>query len=77
MKSEARPSITAAGTALTEKILTAVAPLVHDQPSDRVIEAMAGAMMATLLAAHLTAAEQRMILRRYADRVGGFAGRLV
>lgn len=65
-----------AGIEMTGKIMGAVAHIVDDQPSEVVIEAMAGAMMATLIAAKVSVEDQREVLRRYADRIIGFAGAL-
>jgi hypothetical protein len=65
-----------AGMAMTAEIMMAVGPIIDDQPSDMVIQAFAGAMMAVLVAATESVPDQRVILRRYADRIIGFAAAL-
>jgi hypothetical protein len=63
------------GAALTEDILAAVAPLVDGRPSELVVEAMAAAMMVTV-ATCCPVAGQRLVLRRYADRLNAIANML-
>jgi hypothetical protein len=65
---------TAAGTALTADILDAIADLVHDKPTDLVIEAIAGAMLVTVATACPDSlADQSTVLRRYAERIDAIA----
>jgi hypothetical protein len=63
-----------AGTAMTEQLMNAIAPIVQDQPTGLVIEACAAAMMATLTAAQLDDRDVRTVLSRYAERILDFAG---
>jgi hypothetical protein len=65
-----------AGLEMTARIMGAVAHIVDDEPSEVVIEAMAAAMLATLVAAEVSVEDQREVLRRYADRIMGFAAAL-
>jgi hypothetical protein len=62
-----------AGVKLTEQIMRLVQPIVHGQPSDLVIEAMASAMAATLAGAQVSRLDARLVLHRYAERILDFA----
>jgi hypothetical protein len=64
------------GVALTEAILSEIAPLVVGQPSGLVIEAMGAAMMAAVTLGCATAEGRRTVLRRYAKRIEVFANQL-
>jgi hypothetical protein len=70
---DAETERTAAGLAMTADILAAVAPFVDGQPTDLVIEAFGAAMIATLVAGGATNVDRKTILRRFADRIVGFA----
>jgi hypothetical protein len=50
-------------------ILNAVAPFVDGLPSELVVEAMAGAMLATVMVACKTPAGSRAVLQRYARKI--------
>lgn len=63
----------AEGIALTEKIMEAIEPLVDGLSSELVIEAMAGAMVATLAGGVTTTKDARLVLHRYAERILDFA----
>ena len=62
-----------AGIALTEKLMEVIEPLVDGLPSDLVIEAMAGAMVATLAGGVTNTRDARLVLHRYANRILDFA----
>lgn len=64
---------TAEGIALTEKIMEAIEPLVDGLSSELVIEAMAGAMVATLAGGVTNTRDARLVLNRYAERILDFA----
>lgn len=64
---------TAEAIALTEKIMEAIEPLVDGMSSDLVIEAMAGAMVATLAGGVTNTKDARLVLHRYAERILDFA----
>jgi surface antigen len=64
---------TSKGFELTGRLLGAVAHIVEGQDADIVIEAMAGAMMAALAASGVDEQDQKLILRRYAERIIIFA----
>lgn len=59
----------AIGADLTKQMLGAVAPIVDGMPSDVVVDAMGAAMMAALLISTPSAADQALVLRRYASRL--------
>jgi hypothetical protein len=64
---------TAEGVKLTNEILAAVVPMLNGRPSQLVLEALAGAMMAAVVVACPTAGGRREFLARYADCILTFA----
>jgi hypothetical protein len=70
------PGHTQAGELLTELLLHHIAPLIQGKPSDVIIEAMAAAMMAGLMAGYPARASRVTILRRYARAIDDLADRM-
>ncbi len=67
------PAYVAQGTALTEALVAACAPLVNGQPTDLVIDAMAATFLSILKAATMDRPTARLVLHRYADRIVDYA----
>lgn len=70
-------TVTGRGIEMTERIRHAVGPIVDGQPSELVVEAMAAAMLATLLGAGVPPAGRVLVLRRYAERLLTIAAAIV
>lgn len=60
-------SRTTMGVDLTDRIIAACKPIVDEQPTELVIDAVASAFFGLLLAA--CPGSERIVLRRYADRL--------
>jgi hypothetical protein len=63
----------AAGVALTQELLQALAPVLDGQPTEVAIDSCAAALLAILTEGCKDKKAVRLVLHRYADRILDFA----
>jgi hypothetical protein len=70
------PAETAAGIAMSQALIDAVAPILDGKKADLGIDALAAAFMASLGAANLSQRDAKLLLFRYAERIMDYAEKL-